>query len=396
LAMRRSNTQHTKVDQTNKLLDVHLMVVLNHGSTLASWDQAGIYEREMAVYRRLSKRLRQISLVTWSKGDDEEYKEDLAPIQVIYNEKAWRARIWKMIFWWQFPQYKAKNLVLKTNQMPGADWVASLAQRVDAPLIARCGYMWSLNAKRSDGENSAQARKALATEKKAFDYADQIVMTCPTMRDYIVETHHVSGEKINIVPNYIDTALFFPDQLPVPQYDVDNTPLRLLAISRLTAHKNVSVLLEAAARCGDFIIDIVGDGQERNELHELANKLNLDVTFHGILPHAQLPDLMRRADIYALPSFYEGHPKTLIEAMACGCAVLGSDVPGIREVIDDGRNGLLREPSVDGFRDGLASLQKQAVRRRLGGAAAKFAHERYALDHYVDRITEIIKNTIRT
>src|SRR3546814_18364330 len=74
--------------------------------------------------------------------------------------------------------------------------------------------------------------------------------------------------------------------------------------------------------------------------------------------------------IFVLPSSYEGHPKTLLEAMACGAAVIGTDVPGIREVIEDGRTGLLCAPTAAALRDAIERLlSDEPLRRRLGGHA---------------------------
>src|SRR3546814_17832635 len=74
--------------------------------------------------------------------------------------------------------------------------------------------------------------------------------------------------------------------------------------------------------------------------------------------------------IFVLPSSYEGHPKTLLEAMACGAAVIGTDVPGIREVIEDGRTGLLCAPTAAALRDAIERLlSDEPLRRRLGGNA---------------------------
>ena len=87
-----------------------------------------------------------------------------------------------------------------------------------------------------------------------------------------------------------------------------------------------------------------------------------------------------------LPSLYEGHPKALLEAMACGVPVIAADSPGIREVIRHGETGYLCGTSPDAIRDAIEALRSDcALRGRLGVAARK-----YVVDHFsLDRIAEL-------
>jgi len=66
--------------------------------------------------------------------------------------------------------------------------------------------------------------------------------------------------------------------------------------------------------------------------------------FAGVVDHRRLPERLGRADAFVLPSFTEGHPKVLIEAMAAGLPCVASDCPGNRALIDDGQTGLLFDP----------------------------------------------------
>ena len=63
--------------------------------------------------------------------------------------------------------------------------------------------------------------------------------------------------------------------------------------------------------------------------------------WEGGIPNSELPGYINKAKAFVLPSIYEGHPKALIEAMACSIPVIGCDSPGIKEIIGNGSNGLL-------------------------------------------------------
>src|SRR3546814_4813955 len=101
---------------------------------------------------------------------------------------------------------------------------------------------------------------------------------------------------------------------------------------------------------------MVGDGDLRATAEREAARRGVKARLHGNLPHQNLPEMINAGRIFVLPSSYEGHPKTLLEAMACGAAVIGTDVPGIREVIEDGRTGLLCAPTAAALRDAIERL----------------------------------------
>lgn len=90
--------------------------------------------------------------------------------------------------------------------------------------------------------------------------------------------------------------------------------------------------------------------------------------------------------MFILPSHYEGHPKTLIEAMACGKATIGGRSPGIREIIQHEKNGWLCETDPDSIRAAIQHLvQHPELRDVLGKNARQFAVENYALDPLAER-----------
>jgi len=130
-------------------------------------------------------------------------------------------------------------------------------------------------------------------------------------------------------------------------------------------------------------LKLVGDGPLRSYLEDLAKELGVTerVVFAGRKPSSQLPAILNRAQAFALTSHYEGHPKALIEAMACGVAVLGTDVEGIRNVIRHEETGLLCPPSPEGIAAALTRLLEDApLREKLGRGAREFAIREYSLD----------------
>lgn len=118
---------------------------------------------------------------------------------------------------------------------------------------------------------------------------------------------------------------------------------------RLHRIKRLGDLVEAVHilknRGGNAVLLIVGDGVERDRLERVVAEKGLknDVIFTGFVSRDQALKLMQIADVFVLPSLMEGNPRILMEAMVCRTPIVGTNVCGIRDMIENGRNGLLVE-----------------------------------------------------
>lgn len=167
--------------------------------------------------------------------------------------------------------------------------------------------------------------------------------------------------------------------------------VRFVCVGRLSSEKGQRGLLEAFAavrgRTPGVQLDLVGDGPLRAELEALAAALGIAeaVRFHGALSEAETLAVIARSDVLVLPSFMEGLPVVIIEAMALGKPVVASGVAGIPELVHDGANGLLVPPSHwRALADAMAMLASdRALRDRLGVAASAAAMDEFAIDRAV-------------
>lgn len=123
----------------------------------------------------------------------------------------------------------------------------------------------------------------------------------------------------------------------------ESARLQVLFVGRLIRHKRVALVLEAVARVPAVDLHIVGEGPEQGSLVEEIRNLGLEdrVYLWGRLPQEDVFATMRSSDVLINVSEYEGLPHVAIEALSCGTPVVGSDVGGMQEVIQDGVNGLL-------------------------------------------------------
>lgn len=367
----------------------HLVVFLEYASTLAIYDKAGMLDRELALYRRIAGAFGRVTIATWSRGEDEAYRARLGGIGLVHNPRGWSWPLWMAYLFFAFPRVFPGRCVVKTNQMSGAQHVLKLARRARAPMVARCGYPWSTFCAREYGAADPRTRKALSVERAAFRGAARVVGSTAEIWRLAVETHGVPPERCSVVPNYVDTELLKPG----PARGVAR-PANVLFLGRLEAQKNPLALVDAMAGL-NATLTVVGHGSLRADMEERAAGRGARLRFLGNVPHGELPPVFADADVFALPSLFEGHPKALLEAMACGLPVVGADSPGIAEVLEDGRTGLLCGTDADSIRAALArALADRDLAARLGAAARAYVEATCSLDLAVERELRVLSAAV--
>ncbi len=153
---------------------------------------------------------------------------------------------------------------------------------------------------------------------------------------------------------------------------------RLIFVGRLAAVKGIAVLLRAFAkvyeRHPDARLTLIGDGVERPNLEALARDLGIAaaVDFAGPKTQAEVADTLPTADLFVLPSFAEGVPVVLMEAMASALPVIATRIAGISELVEDGVAGRLVPPgSVEELTDAIGALLDDPETRAAMGRAGR-------------------------
>lgn len=363
----------------------NLTLFLSRGASLRDWDNAGMLERELALYKRLQSMGARVGLVTFGGPQDYVYSNYVPGMKIMCNK-------WKLpnVFYEKaipllFQSWFRKCDVIKTNQLSVGEIALGAARMWRIPLVARCGYMWSDFAKKMYGDNSSEAMATLGIENRTFARAARIVVTTEDMRKDIERRAPPIAHKVVIVPNYVDTSLFRPGEST-------GSGQQLIFIGRLEPQKNIGALLEAITRL-DVHLQIIGNGSLKDELKSKYGNMNGRLAWIDRVPHAQLPGHLNKADVFVLPSHFEGHPKALIEAMSCGLAVVGADAPGINGVITNGGNGVLCGTDADSIEQAIRNLlANQSLRRRLGKSARTFAENNYSLDSIAQKENDLLSS----
>lgn len=135
--------------------------------------------------------------------------------------------------------------------------------------------------------------------------------------------------------------------------------LRLLFVGRLSKQKNLSTLLEAMATTKRKVyLDVLGDGEERESIKRAIKSHGLtNVTLHGRQEREEVMKYYKSCDVLIMPSLYEAQPLVLLEAMAAGIPIIGTEVIGVADHIRGA--GIIVEPTVSGLIEGIEQYYKQ-------------------------------------
>jgi len=225
----------------------------------------------------------------------------------------------------------------------------------------------------------------------ALSFSSKVFFQNEDDRQLFVRKGIVNAPKSAWTPGAgIDTTHFCPDSLP-PR-DSEGTALVFLFIGRMLWDKGVGEFADAARMVKqthpDAEFQLLGpiDNENRSAITESV----IDGwAGQGIVKYLGSTDdvrpFIRDSDVVVLPSYREGTPRSLLEAMAMERPVIATDAPGCREVVDDGRNGLL-VPVRNA--QALASAMKQMIERGAGGRSRMGAYGRSkVLNEYDERIT---------
>jgi glycosyltransferase involved in cell wall biosynthesis len=161
--------------------------------------------------------------------------------------------------------------------------------------------------------------------------------------------------------------------------------------------KGINILLRAISQIKnvDYKLKIVGDGDLREKYEKLSSDLRLDrkVIFSGRVGDNNLAAYYQDCDVFVLPSINQGEAfgMVLLEAMACGKPVIASNLPGVRSVFKNGKQGLLVNPGdVDDLSEKIkVILNDDSLAKRMGAEGRKLVEEKYTWEKVGKRLDEV-------
>lgn len=218
-------------------------------------------------------------------------------------------------------------------------------------------------------ENTNVARKA---NNLFYKFAHVIpVALSEEVQKTIVEEYHIDSKNIPIILNGIDLSKC----IVKTNYEV-NDYFNILHIGRFSEQKNHVGLIEAFSifvkEHPNTILSLIGDGEKKEEIQQLVREKGISdkVKFLGI--KSNVYSYLNKADVFILPSIYEGVPMTLIEAMGTGLPIIATAVGGVPDMLRNDEEGLIVNCNVKEIADAMDSLYiDKKIREYLGKKALK-------------------------
>jgi glycosyltransferase involved in cell wall biosynthesis len=225
--------------------------------------------------------------------------------------------------------------------------------------------------------------------------ADTNITVSSIMRDDLIRR---GFQRVRYWPPAVDSQLFHPGRRSPAMRarlagEHADKPL-LLTVSRLAPEKNVGFLAGILDRFPDACLAVVGDGPQRTVLEkQFAGK---NVQFIGYLRGVELAEAYASADAFVYASETETMGNVVLEAMACGCAVVAPRAGGIPSLVASGRTGLLYEPGNlnEAIRATGSVLFEGDLRSRLG-QAARTEVEGWTWEHSIESVRQVYRETIQ-
>ena len=373
---------------------LQVTVFAGHETTLSSWDETGILERELRPYHRLQSSDIKINFVTYGGREELQYSQRMPGINILCNQYGLPAKTYLRRV------HQVHGLALLRSQILKAHATTALISALrahwawQAPLIVRLSFDWTESARVKQPGNSALAKRVDDLERTAARRASHVITATQDIADALIAKEPAAATKLTLIPNYVDEDLFRPIQSD-KHYD-------LVYVGRMNRHKNLVALLQAVEQLGLTIAMIGGisvhireNDDDRRYLAEIKDRfgdLNGRIHWLGRIKNEELPAYINQARAFILCSLIEGHPRALVEAMACGLPIIASDAIGMSNIIEHQKTGYLCDTDCASIARAIETvLSSPALMERMGAKARQYALANYSLDQLVQREYQLLK-----
>jgi len=373
---------------------MNIAVFLTFGYSLKTWQLSGTLDRELKVYKELHDKFGvKFTLFSYGDNSDKELLNNYSCFELItlFDNKTSLNKINKLIYSCFLPiKYykKLKNFdVLHQHQLLGT-WVVLLSKLLlRKPVLIRTGYDMYEFAGYSKGKFSLIRWLFYLLTYFSIYFCDLYTVTSECDRTFLSKNFKINNKKILLRPNWIIPSNIKPLEL--------RESSKLITIGRLDKQKNYLELIKQFPHNSELELLIVGDGNQKEILKREIIKNKYRVTVKSKLDNDKLIHELNNYKYYISTSLYEGNPKTLLEAMSCGCIVIASNIKNHTEIIDQS-NGVLFQLGDFDLTDIINNLEKnKSSQLKLSINAEKSVVQKNHLDKLVVNMYEDYKFLIK-
>lgn len=294
----------------------------------------------------------------------------------------------------------------KVDIVHAQGWATYIEGLAAAKLFSRkkCKFVYAFHGKTiADVQNGIPPRRRIA-QKVAAGFTDVIIAPSRQMAADYAATSRLPANKVQVLYNGIDLSCYgrhYPEARR--QMNIHPDDFVIGFVGRIDQVKNLPGLFQAfylarekmsrISTAQRLCLLLVGDGLEMANLKELAAQLKIkeQVSFLGM--RGDIAFCLSAMDVYAQPSFYEGHSNTILEAMAAGLPVISTDVGGTPEIITHNQSGLLFQPDdYEGMSQAILQLLEDETKRNaLAKAGKQTVQERFSVETMVKAYVDLFE-----
>ncbi|MDA8326969.1 MAG: glycosyltransferase family 4 protein [Nitrospiraceae bacterium] len=250
-------------------------------------------------------------------------------------------------------------------------------------------------------------RLTMALTREVILGADKILSVSGVLKSLAEDICPVNG-KIDVVYNGCDSELFSPDAgfrtILRERLGIGKENRVLMFAGTINASKGVFELLEAFFELSGQYPDLhqvfAGEGPEKGKAETIVSSRNAGGRIHmiGSQTHGEMPKWLNAADIFVLPTHFEGLPNVILEAMSCGLPVISTRVGGIPEVLKDGENGLFASLGDTGslVKKIKCLLEDVPAAKRMGLAGRDLVRQNFSWDQNAKKVIGIYADILKT
>lgn len=366
-----------------------LLLFFTYKVSLNDWLYSGIFSREVLLYKKLSDQGVDVTFITYDYEDlnHELNKYGIKHIPLYSNKN----KIINNSILFSSIKFLIKNKkiikdsnFLKTNQLSGS-WLALLTKLLyRKPLYVRTGFdllEFSIRNKK----NSIKILIYYLLTQICLLYADAYSVTSKS--DKMKLENKFFTKKITIRPNWIDTNNSYET--------IDNKIENFISVGRLEKQKGFENFI-ISIKNSNLNYHIYGDGSLKTTLIETAKKNNVNLKVFGRVPNERLLEIYKKYRFFINPSYFEGNPKALLEAMSRGCIVFASNINNHQEIIEHGKNGFLFDFENNDFLEFFCELKSDIkLLESVSKNAYNYVSEHNSLQNYLIEEVNEYKNLLQ-
>lgn len=257
------------------------------------------------------------------------------------------------------------------------------------PAARRAGVMNLVHTIHNVAQKETNIRLKVAYARRCYRHRFvRPVALSQINKNTVIEFYGIPAAEVQVVANGIDLSRFEPKS----NYAIDGIA-HVCHVGRFNEQKNHRAIIEAAAlmrgRGIEVLFDLYGEGALMESVREAVSNAGVAdmFIFHGLTD--DVPGIMRAADVFILPSLWEGAPMVLAEAMATGLPIVASRVGGVPNMIEDGADGLLCEPTASSLAECLVRLLADKDLRQSMGISARYYSRQFSSDLMAGRYLKV-------